>query len=153
MQERLQKAKHTHVRVEDQYATHTGHKVNFPCYRKLQRHSYCGSKRVPASSNANTRLASQLGRSVRMSRAGSLISETTLIGDQLGFKRHVPYGFCKGLAVIPMKYNSKLGQTDRTFEIASLVIQILLRYVRMYVQVYVYCHSKKSKYSFIFVKM
>ena len=60
---------------------------------KLQKHSYCGSKRAPASSNANARLASQPGRFVRVSRAGSLISGTTLIGDQLGSKRHVPYGF------------------------------------------------------------
>lgn len=51
------------------------------------------------------------GRSVRMLRAGSLISETTLIGDQLESKRHVPYGFWKGLPVMRMKYNSKLERS------------------------------------------
>lgn len=51
------------------------------------------------------------GRSVRVLRAGSLISETTLIGDQLESKRHVPYGFWKGLPVMRMKYNSKLERS------------------------------------------
>lgn len=51
------------------------------------------------------------GRSVRVLRAGSLISETTLIGDQLESKRHVPYGFWKGLPVMRIKYNSKLERS------------------------------------------